>query len=172
MNSITKALGRVLLTVGLVLGLIVAGAVPAGVSRQPQPTPTTTVLPDGPQQLGGVIRLYADGPEWHVDADHWIHGIDPTVDPVIDSSGLLTFMTLEKNAVVNCEGNPDETLVKRGVTVGCTNGSHLVRLQFVKVGLDGQPAPLDLNDPVHYSRVSGAFSNVWVDIVHDGAWTP
>lgn len=150
---------------------LVAGGVLAGVQMQPQP-PSSPVLPDGPQTLGVVIRLYDTGPEFHLDADHWESGIDVSQPPEIDASGFLVIHTKEKNAVINCEANPDETLVARGITAGCSNGSHLVRFRLVKVGLDGQPAPLDLNNPVHYSRVSGAYSNLWVDITHDGRWTP
>lgn len=150
---------------------IAAGGILTGVQMQPQP-PSSSVLPDGPQALGVVIRLYEDGPEFHLDNDHWESGIDVSEPPEIDASGFLTIHTKEKNAVINCEANPDETLVARGITVGCSNGSHLVRFRFVKVGLDGQPAPLDLNNPVHYDRVAGSYSNIWVDITHDGRWTP
>lgn len=141
------------------------------VQAQPQPTPTTTVLPDGPQPLGVVIRLYATGPEFHRDADHWQSGIDTSIPPSIDSSGFLVIHTTEKNAVVSCTAHPDETLVARGITAGCSNGSHLVRFLLVKPdSVTAQPVPLDLNNPIHYSRVSGPYSNLWVDIIHDGSW--
>jgi len=145
------------------------GGVLAGVQMQPQPQPPVP-LGAGVQTLGGVIRLYDSGPEWHADADHYTSGIDPTIDPVIDSAGMLTFWTVEKNAVISCEASPDESLVKLGITVGCSNGSNLVRLQFVKVGTDGQPAPLDLNSPIHYSRVAGPYNNIWVEITHNTDW--
>jgi hypothetical protein len=143
------------------------GAVGPALHEQPQPTPTSTVLPDGPQFIGGVMRLYADGPKWHADADHWISGIDPTVDPVIDSSGFITFHTLEKNAILSCEANPDETLVARDITAGCSNGSYLVRLRVAKAGV-----PLNMDDPDDYALAQGSYANFWVDIEQDGSWTP
>ena len=136
-----------------------------GIVAQPQPA-SDTVVADGPQTLGGCIRLYATGPEWHVDADHWIEGIDPTVDPVIDSSGFLTFHTIEKNAVVSISPSPDETLTARGISVGGSNGSYLVRLRFYKEGV----GPLNLNNPAHWDYIEGEFSNLWIIVVQDGAW--
>lgn len=167
MNTTKKVIGAVLLPVLLVVGLVVRSS---NVVNQPQPTPTTTVLADGPQPLGVVIRLYDTGPAFHLDDDHWESGIDTSIPPAIDASGFLVIYTKEKNAVISCEASPDETLVARGITAGCSNGSHLVRFRLVKVGLDGQPAPLDLNEPIHWSRVSGPYSNLWVHITHDGAW--
>lgn len=162
MNKLSKILAPFAL-----IAAFFAGAV----GFQPQP-PASPVLPDGPQTLGVVIRLYETGPEFHLDADHWQSGIDVSRGVDIDASGFLVIYTAEKNAVINCEANADETLAARGITAGCSNGSHLVRFQLVKPGLNGAPpVPLDLNDPVHYSRVSGPFSNLWVDITHDGSWT-
>lgn len=168
---LTQRLGAVILSVAVVLGLSVGAPAVARVVSQPQP-PSSSVLPAGPQSLGVVIRLYDTGPEFHLDDDHWESGIDVSQDPEIDASGYLVIHTKEKNAVISCEASPDETLVARGITAGCSNGSYLVRFRLVKIGLDGQPAPLDLNNPVHYSRVSGEFSNLWVNITHNGSWTP
>lgn len=139
-----------------------------GIAYQPQPVPETTVLENGPQTLGGCIRLYGSGPEWHVDNDHWIAGIDPTVNPVIDSSGFLTFKTIEKNAIVSISPSPDETLTARGISVGGSNGSQLVRLRFYKEGV----GPLNLKNAKHWSYVQGEFSNLWILIVQDGEWVP
>lgn len=149
----------------LAIGLTLGGA-PSTLRDQPQPPPVTTVLADGPQTLGGCIRFYDTGPEWHVDADHWISGIDPNVDPVIDSSGYLTFRTIEKNAIIAIQPSPDETLVARGISMGGSNGSQLVRLRFYKAGV----GPLNLNIEEHYDYIEGNFSNGWVTITQDGAW--
>jgi len=159
-----KVLTAAALTLAVALGAWGNGAA-AALHEQPQPAASSTVLPDGPQFVGGVMRLYADGPEWHVDADHWIEGIDPTIDPVIDSSGFITFHTLEKNAVLSCEANPDETLVARDITAGCSNGTYLVRLRLAKGGV-----PLDLEDPEDWDLVEGEYANFWVDIEHNGSW--
>ena len=162
MNKLATATA---LALALALGALGNDVAASALHEQRQPAATSTVLPDGPQFVGGVMRLYPDGPKWHVDADHWISGIDPTIDPVIDSSGFITFHTLEKNAVLSCEANPDETLVARDITAGCSNGTYLVRFRLVKAGV-----PLNLNDPEDYALVAGSFSNLWVDIEHDGSW--
>lgn len=121
-----------------------------------------------PVILGGCIRLYETGPVWHVDTDHHTVGIDPTVNPTIDGSGLLTFYTLAKNPIIGCSINPDETLVARGISAGLSNGTHLIRIRFYKDGISGADgAPLDLNNPVHWSRVSGIYSNLWVTLIHN-----
>lgn len=169
-----KALNRIALSAVLAVGLLIGGCAPAVIApAQPQPTPPTTVLPAGPQPLGVVIRLYDTGPAFHLDADHWESGIDTSIPPAIDAGGFLTFYTKEKNAVIAADCAPDETLVARGITTGISNGSHLIRVRFVKPDINtAQPVVLDLNDSVHYSRVSGAYSNIWCHITHDGAWTP
>lgn len=162
-----KILTAAALAAAVALGALSNNVAASALHEQRQPAMSSTVLADGPQPIGGVMRLYPDGPKWHVDADHWIEGIDPTVDPVIDSSGFITFHTLEKNAVISCEANPDETLVARDITAGCSNGTYLVRFRLVKAGV-----PLDLNDPAQWGLVSGSYSNLWVDITHNGSWVP
>lgn len=174
----SRVFPRSAVAIALAWAIVIGGAAaPAAfevtsrsVVAQPQP-PAPTILPAGPQPLGVVIRLYESGPEFHLDADHWESGIDTSIPPEIDSSGFLVIHTKEKNAVISCTAHPDETLVARGITAGCSNGSHLVRFLLVKPdSVTAQPVPLDLNNPVHYSRVSGAYSNLWVDVIHDGSW--
>lgn len=121
-----------------------------------------------PEIFGGCIRLYDTGPEWHVDEDHHTVGIDPTVAPTIDASGFLTFWTLVKNPIIGCSIQPDETLTARGINAGLSNGTHLIRLRFYKEGISGaNGAPLDLNDPIHWSRVTGPYSNLWITLIHN-----
>lgn len=168
-----KAFARIS-TVALLAAAFIVGpsAAPAAVVDT-APAAVQAAVDGNPVIKGGCIRLYATGPEWHVDSDHHTLGIDPTIDPVIDSSGLLTFWTEDAAPVVSISPTPDETLTARGIDVGGSNGSHLVRLQFYKDGINGgNGTPLDLNNPVHYSRVSGQFSNVWVVIVSDPPVTP
>lgn len=124
--------------------------------------------------LGGCMRLYpADhatpGPRWHVDTDHHIEGIDPTVQPVIDASGFITFWTLVKNPILSGSVQVDESLGARSIRAGApSNGTHLVRIALFKTALNGgADVPLDLNDPVHWSRVAGPYCNLWVTLFHD-----
>jgi hypothetical protein len=171
--NIRRALSRSLVAVTATLGLLIgAPAAPAALEDAPAVVSSSTVA-GNPVIKGGCIRLYASGPKWHVDVDHHTVGIDPTIDPVIDSAGLLTFWTEDKAPVISIDPSPDETLTARGISVGGSNGSHLVRLQFYKDGINGgNGTPLDLNNPVHYDRVSGEYANVWVVIVSDPPVTP
>lgn len=162
-----KILTTAALAAAVALGALSNNVAASALRDQPQPPPASTVLPDGPQFVGGVLRLYPDGPKWHVDDDHWIRGIDPTVDPIIDSSGFLTFHTIEKNAILSCEANPDETLAARDITAGCSNGTYLVRLRLVKAGV-----PLNLDDPEDYTLAAGMYANFWVGLEMDGSWMP
>lgn len=130
--------------------------------------------------LGGCMRLYpADhpttpGPRWHVDTDHHIEGIDPTIQPVIDASGFLTFHTLVKNPIFAGTVQVDESLAERSIRAGGpSNGTHLVRIRLFKAPVDGgEDVPLDLNNPVHWSRVAGPFCNLWITLFHDVPTTP
>jgi len=118
--------------------------------------------------IGGCMRLYDTGPEWHVDDDHHTIGIDPTVNPEIDSAGFLTFHNLVPNPIVACSVSPDETLTARGISGGLSNGTDLVRIRLYKDGVNGaNGAALNLNDPVHWDRVAGPYCNLWITILHD-----
>lgn len=118
---------------------------------------------------GGCMRLYADGPKWHVDSDHHIEGIDPTIDPTIDSSGFLNFWTIEKHPIFSGTVQVDESLAGRSIRAGGpSNGTHLVRIQLMKADpAGGMDIPLDLNNPVHWSRVAGPTCNLWITLWHD-----
>jgi len=124
---------------------------------------------------GSCIRLYpADhatpGPRWHINSQHATVGlIDTSEQPKIDAQGYLVvkFLAIGPRAVVSMAGNPDEALTELGITAGCSNGGTLVRIRLVKRGLDGQPAPLDLTNAVHYSRVAGEHNNLWPLFVHE-----
>lgn len=124
---------------------------------------------------GSCIRLYpADhattpGPRWHINDQHATVGlIDTSEQPTIDAQGYLVvkFLNIGPRAVVSMSGNPDEALTGLGISAGCSNGGPYARIRLVKRGLDGQPAPLDLNSAVHWSRVAGQHNNLWPLFVH------
>lgn len=114
--------------------------------------------------LGGCMRLYAAGPEWHVDADHHTVGIDPTVPPDIDASGFLVFHTLDHNPIIAGTVASDETLTARGISGGISNGTFLIRIRLYSSKLG---RPLDLNTPADWALVAGSFCNLWVTLIHD-----
>lgn len=123
---------------------------------------------------GSCIRLYpanhaTPGPRWHINDQHATVGlIDTSEQPTIDSDGYLVvkFLDIGLRTVVSMSGNPDETLTALGISAGCSNGGPYARIRLVKVGLDGQPAPLDLGNAVHWSRAAGPHNNIWPLFVH------
>lgn len=115
---------------------------------------------------GGCIRFYSTGPEWHInDGHHTIGLIDTSTQPTIDTSGFLVINLLDigERAVVSMTAASDETLVARGISVGCSNGGPTCRMRFYKDGV----GPLDLNDSTHWGYVAGIYSNLWMTLVHD-----
>lgn len=114
--------------------------------------------------FGGCMRLYAAGPQWHVDSDHHTLGIDPAVDPEIDASGFLVFHTLVFNPIVSGTVASDETLTARGISGGISNGTHLIRVRLYSSKLE---RPLDLNNPADWALVAGQFCNLWITLIHD-----
>lgn len=128
---------------------------------------------------GGCIRLYpashaTPGPRWHINPEHSTIGlIDTSTQPTIDSDGWIEIKLINAETdtpngpVVSMTAAADESLAGLGVTAGCSNGGEIVRIRLVKVGTNGQPAPLDLNDPIHWSRVAGSTNNIWLTLVHD-----
>lgn len=117
---------------------------------------------------GGCIRLYSNGPEWHINEEHHTVGlVDAAQQPTIDSSGFLVIHLLDvgERAVVSMTAASDETLTKEGISVGCSNGGPINRMRFYKDGV----GPLNLNDPVHWGYVEGIYSNLWITMVHDVA---
>jgi hypothetical protein len=119
---------------------------------------------------GGCIRLYDDGPEWHIDPHHQTVGLfDISHPPRIDSSGFLVIDLVNPDGsgentwpVVMMAANPDETLVTRWITGGCSNGGPIMRIRLVHKDL----GPLDLTRPDHYAIVAGKYSNLWPEAEH------
>ena len=167
--NLKRTAGRTTTALLVAFGLVAGGAAaPAAVERL-QPASVIEPATSVPTVLGGCIRLYETGPEWHVDADHHTVGIDYTIDPVIDAQGFLTFYTLVKNPIISSSVQVDESLADRSIrTGGVSNGTHLVRIRLFKEPISGgEDVPLDLNNPVHWSRVAGSYNNLWVTLVHD-----
>lgn len=123
---------------------------------------------------GACIRFYDTGPEWHVNTAHHAVGlIDTSIQPFINASGWLEFPLLEKglpnpHPVVSMAAASDETLTAAGISAGCSSGTSEVRIRFYKTGINGADGTvLNLNNAVHYSKVAGPNSNLWVTLVHD-----
>lgn len=122
---------------------------------------------------GACIRFTDDGPRWHVNSGHHAIGlIDTSSEPFINSSGWLEFPLKDGGAtngwpVVSMTIASDETLAARGIFGGASSGTSEVRVRFSKAGVNGADTlPLNLSNPVHYERISGDNSNIWITLVH------
>lgn len=114
----------------------------------------------------GCIRLYATGPQWHIDDEHSTFGlIDTSTQPTIDSAGYLVVNLLDVGLrkVGSMTAASDETLTGLGIFAGCSNGGPICRIRFYKVGV----GILDLNNPSHWALIDGAYSNLWLTLIHE-----
>lgn len=125
---------------------------------------------------GGCIRLYKDdhetpGPQWHINSGHSTIGlIDTSAPPTIDASGFLVvnFLDVGPRSVVSMTAASDESLTARGIFAGCSGGGSNCRIRFYKNGINGADGvPLNLNNAVHWDRVSGDLCNLWITFVHE-----
>jgi hypothetical protein len=160
---------RTATALAVAVSLVIGGAAAPAAFERLQPVTVVQPATSIPTVFGGCIRLYETGPVWHVDADHHTVGIDYTIPPEIDAQGFLTFHTLEKNPIISSSVQVDESLAARSIrTGGVSNGTYLVRIRLFKAPVGGgEDVPLDLNNPVHWSRVAGPYNNLWVTLVHD-----
>lgn len=116
---------------------------------------------------GGCIRFYAEGPVWHINAQHKTVGLfDTSEPPSIDSAGYLIIRFVDENGdtntlpVIDMDPTPDEELTRRGITAGASNGGPYMRILFRKDGVGA----LNLN--TDYALLVGATSNLWPSAKH------
>jgi len=120
---------------------------------------------------GGCIRLYDDGPQWHIDPHHNTVGLfDTSHAPRIDSSGFLVIDLVNPDGsgvntwpVIAMQAGPDETLRGRHISGGCSNGGPIMRILLVHKDLGA----LDLTRADHYAIVAGKYSNLWPEAAHN-----
>jgi len=169
MNKIKKFL-IVLIGLGVVLGTGISGATLTGGPAPMVTRPATPVPSDDLIISGGCIRFTENGPRWHINDNHETIGlIDTSTEPFINDDGFLEFNLTETgvNQVVSMTMSPDETMAARGLMAGASGGVSSVRVRLSKPSMTaGEWSPLNLNLPVHYSRVEGENSNLWITLVH------
>lgn len=108
--------------------------------------------------LGGCIRLYDTGPEWHINSHHIAVGFDTTSPPQITPAGDLLVQLDPGGPVVSAIAAPDETLAARGITLGISGAVSTCTVRMSQAGY----GRLDLSEPDDYARASGANSNLWL----------
>lgn len=175
--NLNDTLAKIIAPAAIVLALLV-GSTPTAPESAPKAAPISTTQESSLSALvsGGCIRFTADGPRWHVNtAHHTIGLIDTSVQPFINASGWLEFKLTENgqpnpHPIVSMTVASDETLTNAGIFGGASSGTTEVRVRFWKAGVNGADGThLNLNNPVHYDRISGDTSNVWITLVHDVA---
>lgn len=167
MTNLKKILGGFLVPLAFVVGLLAGAPFSAVV-----PASTSTAQADVIVS-GAVIRFTEEGPRWHTNTAHHAIGlIDTSVEPFINASGWLEFPLVENgqpnpHPVVSMTIASDEGLTAVGIFCGASSGTTEVRVRCSKAGVNGaDTAPLNLNNEVHWDRMSCPNCNAWVLLTH------
>lgn len=114
------------------------------------------------ETIGGCIRFYNGGPEWHINDAHATVGFNTSTPPVVEDDGDLTISILSPTKpVVALLAVPDETLTTKGITAGGSGGVGHVTIRFFDHHLGRQ---LNLADSDDYKRIRGQHSNLWIAV--------
>lgn len=117
---------------------------------------------------GCVVRFDTpDGsPRLHANAAHVTAGV---TDVSITSSGRLRLVQSvhnpTRNPILFATAQADETLVKRGISIGASGGTDDTSYLFAQNG-----RKLDLNDPDDLMKLQGRYSNAWFGWIHAPGW--
>lgn len=79
----------------------------------------------------------------------------------LDDRGRIVVKHSTGGPVVTMGAMADETLVARGISLGCSGGTGKT---VIVVALHGEQ--LNLRIPAHYEKVEGTYSNAWLFWVH------
>ncbi len=107
---------------------------------------------------GGAIRIDPNGVYIIHDSAHHPVGIESVY--VDEKSGVLVIVKDNNNPAVTTSADPDETLAKKGVTVGLSGGGRISNITFYKNG-----RKLYLNRAVDYKQASDKMANIWFTTV-------
>lgn len=143
---------RIVLALSIV-ATVLAVALGASLAVAPSAAQTTTAEAI---VTGCVIRLYDTGPEIHEDAWHDCTGADQVS---INASGDLLIESSHSTPVISVTAALDETLARRGILAGATQGVSTTVVKFFDTQ-SGQA--VDADDPA----VTGQWANVWMTWVH------
>ena len=107
---------------------------------------------------GGIIRFGPDGIYIHENETHDSVGIRSIS---IDEKGRIVVYHSAPGSIVTMSANADETLVTRGITLGCSGGGGRTVIVVARFG-----RALDLNKSDDYKLVSGSYCNAWLFWLH------
>ncbi len=107
---------------------------------------------------GCVIRFSESGPWIHANGTHHCTGVRKVG---ISSAGRLavTYSDEQRGSVISASADPDETLVRRGITTGVTTSTQQLQVQLYDTVKN---RPVDLRRLGDRRRVAGRFANMWL----------
>ncbi|WP_434966750.1 hypothetical protein [Janibacter indicus] len=107
---------------------------------------------------GCVIRILPTGPRVHANSSHRCIGVKSVA---LNSSGRIAVTTSseQRGAVVNVQGDTDETLTTRGIAAGTSVSSTHMYFSLYDSRINRR---LNLRKPADLRRASGATSNLWL----------
>lgn len=107
---------------------------------------------------GCVVRISTAGVKVHANSSHRCVGVSSVA---ISSTGRIqvTASSEQRGAVVNVQGDADETLTTRGIGLGVSASSSTMQFSLYDSRLNRR---LNLRNAVDLRRVSGATANVWL----------
>lgn len=79
----------------------------------------------------------------------------------LDDKGRLLVRHSSPGPIVTMYATADESLVSRGIALGCSGGTGKTTIQVAQNGV-----PLDLRRDADYKRVSGQWCNAWLFWLH------
>lgn len=107
---------------------------------------------------GMALRLDAKGLYIHSNSSHKPMGFTGTeIDP---KRGTIVVRRDRGDSVVSIIAEPDETLTKRGITIGASGGGRVTHLYLYQNGVQ-----LNLARPADYAKAAGSTSNIWMTII-------
>lgn len=107
---------------------------------------------------GCVIRILSTGPAVHANPSHRCVGVKSVR---LSSSGkiLLTASSEQRGAVINIQGDTDETLTTRGIAAGTSVSSSQMYFSLYDSRINRR---LNLRKASDLRRVRGSTSNLWL----------
>ncbi|WP_214760244.1 hypothetical protein [Exiguobacterium sp. s146] len=107
---------------------------------------------------GMALRLDPQGLYIHANGSHKPLGFTQAyIEP---TRGYIVVRRDRADSVVSIIAEPDETLTKRGITIGASGGGTVTHLFVYQNGVQ-----LNMADPVDYAKTAGVFSNIWMTII-------
>lgn len=150
---------RFLIKAFVLIGLILSGVI----YQQNQEAEATmklhaSISGDALRFSGMALRLDPKGLYIHSNSSHKPIGFtNAEIDP---KRGTIIIRRDRGDSVVSIIAEPDETLTKRGITIGASGGGRITHLYLYQNGVQ-----LNLAKPADYKKAASAYSNIWITII-------